>query len=96
VKINLKNEHHSVYAARPAGLVSGAILDGPFGPNGLRVNKAGDTLYFAETFDTNGGGIVYTLPIKNDPRLSDLKVFHTYTAGAGPDSIRSTARARSS
>jgi streptogramin lyase len=62
-------------------------IDGPFGPNGIRVNKASDTIYFTKTFDANGNGIVYTLPIKDVPQETDLKVFVTYTAGAGPDGI---------
>lgn len=65
----------------------GSAIDGPFGPNGIRVNKASDTIYFTKTFDAQGLGLVYTLPIKDFPQQSDLKVFATYTAGAGPDGI---------
>jgi sugar lactone lactonase YvrE len=64
-----------------------SAIDGPFGPNGVRVNKASDTLYFTKTFDAQGGGVVYTLPIKDFPQPSDLHAFHTYTPGAGPDGI---------
>lgn len=64
-----------------------ATLDGPFGPNGIRVNKASDTIYFDKTFDAQGNGTVYTLPIKDFPQESDLKVFATYPAGAGPDGM---------
>lgn len=64
-----------------------ATLDGVFGPNGIRINKASDTVYFTKTFDAQGIGVVYTLPIKDDPREADLKVFATYTPGAGPDGI---------
>lgn len=62
-------------------------IDGPFGPNGIRVNKASDTIYFDKTFDAQGVGTVYTLPIKDFPKESDLKVFATYTPGAGPDGV---------
>jgi DNA-binding beta-propeller fold protein YncE len=30
---------------------------------------------------------VYTLPLVDQPTDADLKVFHTYTAGAGPDGV---------
>ena len=63
------------------------LIDGPFGPNGVRINKAGDLLYFTQTFDATGGGVVWTLPIKDYPLASDLQVFHTYAAGAGPDGV---------
>jgi sugar lactone lactonase YvrE len=64
-----------------------SIIDGPFGPNGIRVDKKSDNIYFAQTFNAQGGGAVYSLPIKNSPQASDLKVFATYTPGAGPDGI---------
>jgi streptogramin lyase len=62
-------------------------LDGPFGPNGVRVDPKSDRLYFTQTFDAAGAGYVYTLPIVDHPSASDLKLFHTYTPGAGPDGI---------
>ena len=64
-----------------------ATIDGPFGPNGIRVNSKSDTIYFDKTFDAQGNGTVYTLPIKDSPQESDLKVFATYTPGAGPDGV---------
>jgi sugar lactone lactonase YvrE len=64
-----------------------AAIDGPFGPNGIRVNKSSDTIYFDKTFDAQGNGTVYTLPITDFPQQSDLKVFATYTPGAGPDGV---------
>ncbi|HLJ17140.1 MAG TPA: SMP-30/gluconolactonase/LRE family protein [Bryobacteraceae bacterium] len=64
-----------------------ATIDGPFGPNGIRINRTSDTIYFDKTFDAQGNGIVYTLPIKDSPQESDLRVFHTYTPGAGPDGV---------
>jgi sugar lactone lactonase YvrE len=63
------------------------LIDGTFGPNGIRVNKKSDTIYFTKTFDATGSGVVYTLPIKDHPLPGDLQVFHTYTGGAGPDGI---------
>lgn len=62
-------------------------LDGAFGPNGVRVDPKGDKLYFTQTFDANGAGYVYTLPLVDHPAASDLSVFHAYTPGAGPDGV---------
>jgi sugar lactone lactonase YvrE len=65
----------------------GAQLDGPFGPNGLRVSPDGKLVYFDVTFDAAGGGTIYTLPVVDHPQAADLKVFHAYTPGAGPDGM---------
>jgi sugar lactone lactonase YvrE len=64
-----------------------STIDGPFGPNGIRINKTSDTVYFTTTFDAQGKGFIYTLPIKDNPLESDLHVFHAYTPGAGPDGV---------
>jgi sugar lactone lactonase YvrE len=67
-----------------------AAIDGPFGPNGVRVDKKSEKLYFTVTFDGSGIGYVYTLPLIDNPTLSDLHVFHTYNfadTGSGPDGI---------
>ena len=67
-----------------------AAIDGPFGPNGVRVDKKSEKLYFTVTFDGAGAGYVYTLPLIDHPTLSDLHVFHTYNfadTGSGPDGI---------
>jgi len=66
---------------------SSAAIDGPFGPNGIRVHPDSDRLYFDVTFTAKGLGVVYTLPLVDHPTDADLKVFHTYTAGAGPDGV---------
>jgi sugar lactone lactonase YvrE len=62
-------------------------IDGPFGPNGLRVDPKSDRLYFTITFDGAGAGYVYTLPLVDHPAASDLQLFHAYTPGAGPDGV---------
>jgi SMP-30/Gluconolactonase/LRE-like region len=62
-------------------------LDGPFGPNGVRVDPKSDRLYFSQTFDVAGAGYIYTLPIVDHPSASDLQVFHAYDQGVGPDGI---------
>lgn len=62
-------------------------IDGPFGPNGVRIDPKSNNLYFTVTFDATGQGYIYTLPLVNHPSASDLQLFHTYTPGAGPDGI---------
>jgi sugar lactone lactonase YvrE len=62
-------------------------IDGPFGPNGVRVDAKSKLLYFTQTFAGNGQGFVYTLPLVDSPTAADLHLFHTYTPGAGPDGI---------
>ncbi|MFL6281946.1 MAG: SMP-30/gluconolactonase/LRE family protein [Pyrinomonadaceae bacterium] len=63
------------------------VLDTSFGPNGMRIGPKGDLAYFSLTFDATGAGYVYTIPLVANPKPSDLKVFHAYTPGAGPDGI---------
>jgi DNA-binding beta-propeller fold protein YncE len=56
----------------------------------VRIDKKSEKLYFTQTFDGAGFGYVYTLPLKNNPVLSDLKLFHKYQGadtGSGPDGI---------
>jgi sugar lactone lactonase YvrE len=64
-----------------------ARIDGPFGPNGVRIDAKSNKLYFTQTFDGNGAGYVYTLPLVDHPAASDLELFHTFAPGAGPDGI---------
>lgn len=64
-----------------------ARLDGPFGPNGIRVDEDGEKIYFTTTFDGVGIGRIWTLPVKAVPTANDLKTFYTYSPGAGPDGI---------
>lgn len=63
------------------------VLDTSFGANGMRFDPKGKLAYFTLTFDATGAGYVYTVPLASNPKPSDLKVFHTYTPGAGPDGI---------
>jgi sugar lactone lactonase YvrE len=60
-------------------------IDGPFGPNGVRVDPKSEKLYFDVTFDAAFQGDIYTLPLVDQPVASDLQLFHTYAPGAGPD-----------
>jgi sugar lactone lactonase YvrE len=57
------------------------ILDGFFGPNGVRVSPDRRTLYFnitagGSTFFTPG--YVFTLPLVDHPTSADLAIVHTY------------------
>src|SRR5436305_8866079 len=49
----------------------GAQIDGPFGPNGVRISPDGKLVYFTVTFDATGGGTTYTLPTVDHPQASD-------------------------
>jgi sugar lactone lactonase YvrE len=69
-----------------------ALLNTPFGPNGLRLSPDGTKIYFTVTAEGVGmfgnflGGRVYTLPLVSAPTVGDLQVFHQYN-GEGPDGI---------
>jgi len=66
-----------------------AQIDGPFGPNGLRISPDGDKVFFTTTFDAASLGHIWTLPVKDAPTAADLKLFYTWQGqiGAGPDGI---------
>jgi sugar lactone lactonase YvrE len=64
------------------------------GPNGIRINPAGNKVYFSVTTDMQGAAHIYTLPLKANPLASDLKVFHTYGLDEGPDGIAFGATGR--
>ena len=65
----------------------GPAIDGPFGPNGVRVDPNSKLLYFDVTFNAAGQGTIFTLPLVDHPTVADLKVFHTFEPGAGPDGV---------
>ena len=62
----------------------GPAIDGPFGPNGVRVDHKSEKLYFVITVAPTGQGIIYTLPLIDHPTPADMKVFHTFAPGDGP------------
>lgn len=69
-----------------------ARLDSYFGPNGIAVSPDGTKLFIAMTASLQLAsaslGIIYTLPLVDEPRAEDLKVFFTYLEPAtGPDGI---------
>lgn len=63
------------------------------GVNGVRVSPDGRRLFFTVTTDLLGQGYVYTLPLVDQPRAADLKVFRHYPLGA-PDGIAFGASGR--
>lgn len=89
----------------PAGGGLGAIwyqdarFDGVFGLNGIAVDPSGTKLAFAMTGSqqptTPGQGVIYQLPIVDEPQPSDLSVFHAFTQpAAGADGIAFGASGR--
>jgi len=64
-----------------------AAFDGALGANGMRVDPKGKRLYVAVTFDAAFRGLVYSLPLTVAPAQSDMKLFHEYAPGTGPDGI---------
>jgi len=71
----------------PQPWFTNAAIDGVFGPNGVAVDHKSEKLYFTRTLTGTGGGYVYTLPLIDQPSLSDLQLFHTYPPGQAPDGI---------
>lgn len=69
-----------------------ARFDGIFGLNGIAVDPGRSRLVFAMTGSQQPGtlaqGIIYTLPLAEDPQPSDLAVFHVFPEpAAGPDGL---------
>ncbi|MBX2997671.1 MAG: hypothetical protein KF893_04110 [Caldilineaceae bacterium] len=58
----------------------------PFGLNGIRINPERTHLYFvvSTTLVNPTHGVIYHLPLVDQPTASDLEVFYTYTAAFGP------------
>jgi sugar lactone lactonase YvrE len=63
------------------------IVDGIFGPNGVRVDDSSDKLYFVVSLRPTGEGYVYTLPLVDTPTDADLQTFHTFAPGEVPDGV---------
>ena len=67
-------------------------LDGPFGPNGLRLSPDRTRIFFAVTAESIAedgsfaGGKIYSLPLVENPAANQLAVFHSYN-GEAPDGI---------
>ncbi len=69
-----------------------ARFDSLFGLNGIALDPTETKLYFALTSSqapaTPAQGIIYTLPLKEQPTAADLEVFFTYPEPVtGPDGI---------
>lgn len=96
-------EAATIYRVAPGGgeaeiWFQDARLDGVFGPNGISVGPDGQTLYFALSLSqdaaTAGLGLIYTLPLVDDPGPDDLEIFHAFGPADGPDGIRFGASGR--
>jgi sugar lactone lactonase YvrE len=55
------------------------------GVNGIRLSPDRSHLFVSVTTDLLGLGRIYTLPLIDKPAAADLKLFHTFAAGDGPD-----------
>ena len=67
-----------------------AALDGFLGANGLRIDPTGQKMYIVkslETFDFFSKGLIYTLPLVQQPLATDLQIFYEYEPGTIPDGI---------
>lgn len=61
-------------------------LFGPYiGVNGLRLSPDRTKVFLSVTNDLLGIGRIYTLPLVDAPKATDLQVFHNYILGEGPD-----------
>jgi len=59
-----------------------------FGPNGIRLDARGNTVYFNVSIDSaTAQAGVYTLPLSDAPQAADLQLFHRYGGGEIPDSL---------
>jgi len=67
-------------------------LDGPVGPNGLRLSPDRTRIFFSVTAEGRAedgtllGGKIYSLPLVANPSAQQLLVFHSYN-GEAPDGI---------
>lgn len=61
----------------------------PFGPNGIRLDKTGNFIYFVNSTSAADPllGTIYRLPLVNAPQAEDLEVIHEYSNGELPDQI---------
>lgn len=66
-------------------------LNGLFGPNGIRIDRSKNTMYFTQTTDAGFAGYLFRLEIKDHPVYADLKVLHVWAPSAagfaGPDGL---------
>lgn len=64
-----------------------ATPPGAIGVNGIRISPDRRRVFFSVSVDLQGLGRVYSLPLANKPKSTDLNLFHTYDMGEGPDGI---------
>lgn len=59
-----------------------------FGPNGIRFDPSGNTIYFILSVGSaTAEAGVYKLPLSDDVQAADLRQFHRYAGGEVPDSL---------
>ena len=68
-------------------LVGGGPI--PFGPNGIRLDKSRNYIYFANSTSASNPllGTIYRLPLIKSPQPADLEVIHQYINGELPDQL---------
>lgn len=64
------------------------------GVNGLRLSPDRSRIFVSVTTDLLGLGRIYTLPLVDQPKAADLKLFRTFAAGDGPDGFAFGASGR--
>lgn len=66
-------------------------LNGLFGPNGIRIDRSKNTMYFTQTTDAGFAGYLFRLEIKDHPVYADLELLHVWAPSAagfaGPDGL---------
>jgi sugar lactone lactonase YvrE len=63
-------------------------ISSSFGPNGIRFDRSGETIYFVVSMDSaTAEAGVYTLPLSEAAQPDDLRLFHRYADGEVPDSL---------
>lgn len=84
----------TIWRVRPGGgstpeiWFQDARLAGAYiGANGLRLSPERHSVFFTVTADLLGGSYVYMLPLVEQPRGEDLRVFHQFKAGDLPDGL---------
>lgn len=60
-----------------------AVAPMQFGPNGVRVHPQRNELWFIHT----QSNVLYSLPLVDKPKASQLRVVHRFAQGAGPDGV---------
>ncbi len=71
-----------------------SFIFGFVGVNGLRLDPTGTMVYITVTSNPRNQGIIYTLPLTQNPGSEDLSEFHVFDKGETPDGIAFGASGR--